>query len=90
MLSDTASASGQLPAPYSPADHQAVAKAAAEGGQPIDLNGHKVAPGTQLVAEVGRNDIPGTLLVVLVLSGGALIALVAPAVRRRVIARRQS
>jgi hypothetical protein len=88
-LSDSSTESGKLPAPYTPNDHAAVAQAAANGAKPVDLNGHKVAPGTHLAAEVGRNDIPGTLLAVLALSGAALIATAGPTVRRRVIARRQ-
>lgn len=88
-LSDTSESAGNLPAPYTPEDHIAVQRAAAEGGAPVDLNGHKVAPGMHLAAEVGRNDLPGLLLVVLALSAAAAVALAGPAVRRRVLAPRQ-
>jgi hypothetical protein len=89
-LSDSAADAGKLPAPYTPEEHAAVNRAAAEGGRPVELSEHKIAPGTHLAAEVGRNDIPGTLIAVLALLGAATIALVGPAARRRVIARRQT
>jgi hypothetical protein len=89
-VSDSAAEAGKLPAAYTPQDHIAVNRAAAHGGEPINLNGHKVAPGGRLVATVGRNDLPVTLIVVLALLGAAALAAVAPAVRRRAFAHRPS
>jgi hypothetical protein len=89
-LSDTASESGRLAAPYTPQEHAAVARAATEGAQPVDLAGHKVAPGTHFAADVGRNDIPGTLVAVLALLAAATIGVAGPALRRRVLAHRKT
>jgi hypothetical protein len=89
-LSDTSSESGKLPAPYTSEEHAAVTRAAAEGALPVDLAGHKVAPGTHLAADVGRNDIPGALVVVLALLAAATIGVAGPALRRRVLAHRKT
>ncbi len=89
-LSDTASDAGKLPAPYTPEEHAAVNRAATEGMQPVDLAGHKVAPGTHLAADVGRNEIPGTLVAVLALLAAATIGVAGPALRRRVLGHRQT
>jgi hypothetical protein len=87
-VSDTANEAGKLPAAYTPADHNAVNRAAASGGAPVDLNGHKVAPGGNLAASVGRNELPLTLLLVLVLLSGAALATVVTAARRRAVPQR--
>ena len=89
-LSDTAADAGKLPAPYTPEEHAAVNRAATEGMQPVDLAGHKVAPGTHLAADVGRNEIPGTLVAVLALLAPRRSASPAPPSRRRVLGRRQT
>jgi hypothetical protein len=50
-----------------------------------------VSPGASLLAaDVGRNGLPGTMIAVLALIAAAALAVVAPTIRRRVLARRQS
>jgi hypothetical protein len=87
QFSDTA-VGGRVAAPTTPADHQALADAAAGGGQPVVVDGRAVAPAADFSSHVGRNSLPSTLIVVLVLLAGAVLAIVVPTVRRRVLARK--
>ena len=52
----------------------------------VDVNGRPVTP----AASVGRNGLPGTLVAVLALLAAAAIAVTAPSIRRRVVARSSS
>jgi hypothetical protein len=64
------------------------ALAAAPGG--ADVAGEHLVPGASgLAADAARHGLPTTLLTALVLLGLCALAAAAPAVRRRVIARRQ-
>jgi hypothetical protein len=65
--------------PSTDADRQAL-KAAAAGGQPLEIAGKRVTPGKGAL----RNDLPTTLIVVLILLAVAAAAALAPFVRRRV------
>ena len=87
QFSDTA-VGGRVAAPTTPADHQALADAAAGGGQPVTVDGRAVAPAADFSSHLGRNSLPSTLIVVLVLLAGAALAIVVPTVRRRVLARK--
>jgi len=70
--------------PSTDADRQALAGAAAAGGQPLQVAGGPVAPGT---AGGLRNNLPATLLVVLILLAAAAAAATAPFLRRRAFGR---
>ena len=77
--------SGELLTPTRKADHQALSQAAAQGGEPVEINGEPIVPGAAgLATGAPRNDLPITLIVVL--AGLALTALAgaAPAARRRI------
>jgi hypothetical protein len=71
----TGSGGAQL-TPSTDADRQALATAARGGGQPLEIAGKRVTPG-----EGVRNDLPTTLLVVLILLALAAVAALAPFVR---------
>jgi hypothetical protein len=73
-------------APSTPQDAQALATAQT-APPPVQVHGRRVASG--FAADVGRNSLPSSLLIALILIGAAAIALAAPAVRR-VVARRRS
>jgi hypothetical protein len=64
-----------------PQDWAAVA-AAQEGNRGVAVNGRDVSP--LLVAEVGRNGLPTTLIVAIALLGGAVLAACLLPLRRRV------
>jgi hypothetical protein len=68
--------------PVTDKDWKAVGEAEKEGGGGVDVNGRDVSP--MLVAEVGRNGLPTTLIVALALLGGAVLAACLLPVRRRV------
>jgi hypothetical protein len=68
--------------PVTDKDWKAVGEAEKEGGGGVDVNGRDVSP--MLVAEVGRNGLPATLIVALALLGGAVLAACLLPVRRRV------
>jgi hypothetical protein len=70
------------------ADDKALTEAAATGDQGDVIAGQPLAPTAAVAGHFGRNSLPATLVVVLVLLAGALIAIVVPTVRRRVRARR--
>jgi hypothetical protein len=65
--------------PSTDADRQALKAAATGGGQPLQIAGKPVTPGKGTV----RNDLPTTLIVVLILLAVATAAALAPLVRRR-------
>jgi hypothetical protein len=59
--------------------------------QGADVAGERLVPGASgLAADAARHGLPTTLLTALILFGLCALAAAAPAVRRRVIARRQS
>jgi hypothetical protein len=68
--------------PSTDADRQALEQAATGGAQPVDVAGRKVTPGT------ARNDIPTTLLVLLILVAAGAVAALAPQLRRLAAVRR--
>jgi hypothetical protein len=74
--------------PSTPADHAALAQAGQEGGRPIEVDGRPIVPGSaSLVNAAGRNALPSSTLIVLVLLGAATLASIAPFLRRHVRAR---
>jgi hypothetical protein len=74
------------PVPTPPPDDKTLlAEAAKSGDKPVVVDGRPVSPGSsRLVAEVGRNSVPGTTIGVLALICFALLtAMVLPLLRRR-------
>jgi hypothetical protein len=72
-----------LSAPSSPEDAKAVYSAAEAGDRTVLTDANPKSPGAErLAANVGRNGIPGAMLVVLVLLGAALLAAGLPLIRR--------
>jgi hypothetical protein len=71
-----------------PKDHAAVNDAATKGGGPVTVAGRSIDPNARLAASFGRNGLPTTLIVALVLLALAALAATAPLVRRRVLAHR--
>ena len=68
--------------PVTPQDWHAVGTGMSEGGRTVAVKGRDVS--SMLAAKVGRNGLPGTLLIALALLGGVgLVALLLP-LRRRV------
>jgi hypothetical protein len=81
---------GSVPMLQKPEDWEAVATAAANGDKAVESAAGPLSPGsTRLAASVGRNSLPDTLAVSLVLLVAAFLAAGVPFVRRRVHARRQ-
>lgn len=74
---------GPLLTPSTDQDRQALDAAGASGGTPLAIGGRRVVPGAK--ASV-RNDLPSTLLVVLILLAVAAAVGAAPLARRRVLA----
>jgi hypothetical protein len=67
--------------PVTPQDWNAVAGGTNEGGRTVAMKGRDVS--AMLAADVGRNGLPGTLLIALALLGvGSLVALLLPLLRR--------
>ena len=64
--------------PSTDADRQAIEQAATGGAQPVEIAGRHVTPGSGL-----RNDLPSTLLAMLILLAVAAAAALAPFARRR-------
>jgi hypothetical protein len=77
----TGGGSGEILTPSTDADRKALEGAAAVANQPLQVAGKKITPG-----EAGslRNNLPTTLLVVLILLAVATTAAIAPFLRRRV------
>ena len=74
--------------PSTPADNQALADAAKTGAAPVQLGSGSVPPGTaKMSATIGRNSIPGTLALLLILLALAAATIAVPAARRLVLAR---
>jgi hypothetical protein len=74
---------GESAAPLTPstdADKQALEQATGAGEVPVNVAGRPVTPGESAF----RNDLPGTLLVLLALLAAAAVAGLAPQLRRRV------
>ena len=61
--------------PSTPADQQALTQAATQGAPPVMVDGKAVLPGgaSRLAAEVGRNSLPTTLVIVLIMLGLAAV-----------------
>jgi hypothetical protein len=75
----TGGTGGDTGAPLTPstdADRQALEKAATDGAQPVEVAGRPVTPGD------ARNEIPPTLLVLLILIAAGAVAVLAPQLRR--------
>ena len=73
---------GESAAPLTPstdADKQALEQATGAGAVPVNVAGRPVTPGETAF----RNDLPGTLLVLLALLAAAAVAGLAPQIRRR-------
>ena len=81
--------SGGLENPNTPEGQAAIGAAAGKGApDAVDIGGRAVVPGSAgLAAGAVRNELPGTLIAVLVLLGAAALAAASPFVRRSVIAR---
>ncbi len=72
-----------------PAEQTAL-NGARKGGTPTFVDGERIVPGASgLAADAARHGLPTTLLTLLVLLGLCALVAATPAVRRRVIARRQ-
>ena len=67
--------------PSTPEDWRAMDGAIEKGGDAVPINGRPISPATT----VGRNGMPGSVLVVLVLLGAAGFTLATPFARRRVL-----
>ena len=77
---------GVVTGPSTPEDWKAIDGAIEQGADPVPVNGRPISP----AASVGRNGIPGTLVVVLALLAAASIAVTVPFVRRRAFTRSTS
>jgi hypothetical protein len=74
--------SGALLTPSTDADRQALEQAATDGAQPVEVAGRPVTPGS------ARNEVPPTLLVLLILIAAGAVAVLAPQLRRLAVVRR--
>jgi len=76
--------------PSTPADQKALTEAAINGSNVVKIDGKPVMPGgqSQLAADVGRNSLPTTLVIVLILLGLAAILGGGRQLRDRVVAHR--
>jgi hypothetical protein len=88
QYSDTVASSSTTTQPATPADTKAVTDAWAQGGQGDVIAGQPLAPASAVAGRFGRNSLPATLAIVLILLAGAAFAIVVPTIRRRVRARR--
>ena len=68
--------------PSTDADRKALEKAATDGAQPVDVAGRPVTPGD------ARNEVPPTLLVLLILIAAGAVAVLAPQLRRLAVVQR--
>ena len=77
-------------APSTPADQKALTEAAIHGDNVVKVDGSPVMPGgaSNLAADVGRNSLPSTLVIVLIMFGLAAILGGGRRIRDRVIAHR--
>jgi hypothetical protein len=77
--------------PKTPADYAALGFAGTRAGQDVDIDGRSLSPASsRFRAEIGRNRVPTTLIVVLALLAAFALATTAPIAGRRVLARRQA
>jgi hypothetical protein len=76
--------------PTTPADQKALTEAAIQGDDVVKVDGSPVMPGgaSQLAADVGRNSLPSTLVIVLIMLGLAAILAGGRRIRDRVVAHR--
>jgi hypothetical protein len=74
--------------PNTQAENNAIAGAVQHGGGDDTIVGRPIAPAADIGGQFGRHPLPGTLVAVLVLLAGAAVSMLAPAIRRRVRARR--
>jgi hypothetical protein len=76
--------------PSTPADQQALTEAAIHGDNVVKVDGSPVMPGgaSNLAADVGRNSLPSTLVIVLIMLGLAAILGAGRRIRDRVFAHR--
>ncbi|WP_028058012.1 hypothetical protein [Candidatus Solirubrobacter pratensis] len=77
--------------PTTPQDHAALTQAAKQGDRPVSLDGKAVMPGgaSRLAAEVGRNTLPTTLVLVLIMLALAAVLGGGLRIRNRVVTHRQ-
>jgi hypothetical protein len=77
--------------PTTPQDHAALNQAAKEGDRPVSLEGKAILPGgaSRLAADVGRNSLPTTLVLVLVMLALAAVLGGGLRIRNRVVTHRQ-
>ena len=81
---------GNLTYASGPAEEQSLVKALKDAPKGADVAGEHLVPGASgLAADAARHGLPTSLLTALVLLGVCALAAAAPAVRRRVLARRQ-
>jgi hypothetical protein len=81
---------GNLTYANGPAEEQSLVKALKDAPKGADVAGEHLIPGASgLAADAARHGLPTSMLTALVLLGLCALAAAAPAVRRRVIARRQ-
>jgi hypothetical protein len=72
-------------------EEQTALDAAHKGGTPIMVDGERIVPGASgLAADAARHGLPTTLLTLLILLVLCALAAAGPAVRRRVLARRNA
>jgi hypothetical protein len=77
--------------PKTPADYAALGFAATQAGKDVNLDGRSLSPtSSRFRAEIGRNRLPVTLIVVLALLAAFALATAAPIAGRHVLARRQA
>jgi hypothetical protein len=88
QYSDSVADSSGASQPTTPADVKAVTDAGAHGGEGDVIEGRPLAPAAAVAGRFGRNSLPTTLVIVLVLLAGAAFAIVVPTILRRVRARR--
>jgi hypothetical protein len=76
--------------PATPADQQALNEAAIHGDNVVKVDGKPVMPGgtSRLAADVGRNSVPNTLIIVLIMLGLAAAFGAGRRIRDRVITHR--
>jgi hypothetical protein len=87
QFSDSAANGPRALLPTDKPEHDALVGASQHGGEGDVILGRPLAPAADIGGHLGRNSLPGALIVVLVLLGGALLAIVVPTIVRRVRAR---
>jgi hypothetical protein len=78
---------GPLITPSTDADRQALEQAGSGGGGPVEVGGEQIVPGAAgFATNAARNELPSTLLAVLILLAAAAVLAAAPAVRKYALA----